>query len=313
VTKSGPSIAILIPCFNEAGTIEKVISDFRIHLPEAEIFVCDNNSNDDTAAIARRAGAKIIREQRQGKGNAIRRMFADIDTDFYLMVDGDATYDPSISPRIAALLEGGCDLVNAARKPTGPASFRSGHRFGNRFLTGLVGFVFGTIVADMLSGYKGFSRRFVKTFPALSFGFEIETEILIHALDLRLPICEIEAPYGKRPNASESKLHSFRDGFRILRLIGFFIRQERPFAVFTSLSALLIAASLWLGLPVVADFLATGLVPRLPTAVLAASLFLCAVVSFFSGIILDAVTQTRREIKRLNYLAIPPVNHLRPH
>jgi hypothetical protein len=215
--------------------------------------------------------------------------------------------------RIAALLEGGCDLVNAARKPTGPASFRSGHRFGNRFLTGLVGFVFGTIVADMLSGYKGFSRRFVKTFPALSSGFEVETEILIHALDLRLPICEIEAAYGERPNASESKLHSFRDGFRILRLIGFFIRQERPFAFFTSLSALLIAASLWLGLPVVADFLATGLVPRLPTAVLAASLFLCAVVSFFSGIILDAVTQTRREIKRLNYLAIPPVrNSIKP-
>jgi glycosyltransferase involved in cell wall biosynthesis len=308
---STSTIAIMIPCFNEAGTIEKVIVDFRTHLPEAEIFVCDNNSNDGTAAIARHAGANVIQEKRQGKGHVMRRMFADIDTDFYLMVDGDATYDPSIAPRMTALLEEGYDLVNVARRPTGPASFRRGQWFGNRLLTSLVGFVFGTVVTDMLSGYKGFSRRFVKTFPALSSGFEIETEILIHALDLRLPICEIGAAYRERPNDSASKLHTFRDGFRILHLIGFFIRQERPFAFFTSLSSLLIAASLWLGLPVVADFLATGLVPRLPTAVLAASLSLCAVVSFFSGIILDAITQTRREIKRLNYLSIP-AEHLRP-
>jgi glycosyltransferase involved in cell wall biosynthesis len=304
--KSGCSIAILIPCFNEAATIEKVITDFRNQLPEAEIIVCDNNSRDNTATIARRAGANVIHEHRQGKGNVIRRMFADIDADLYLMVDGDATYDSSIAPCMIALLEKGYDLVNAARKSTGTASFRAGHRFGNRALTALVGFIFGTIVADALSGYKAFSRRFVKTFPALSSGFEIETEILIHALELRVPICEVAAAYRERPHDSPSKLRTFRDGFRILRLIGFFVRHERPLAFFSSVSALLTATSLWLGLPVVADFLVTGLVPRLPTAVLAASLAVCAVLSFFSGIILDAVTRTRREIKRLSYLSIPP-------
>ena len=236
--KSGPSIAILIPCFNEAPTIEAVISGFRVYLPEAKIFVCDNNSDDDTAAIARRAGADVIREERPGKGNAMRRMFADIDADLYLMVDGDATYDPSVASCIIRMLVGGqYDLVNVARRPTGSASFRSGHRFGNWLFAALVGLVFGTsAINDMLSGYKGFSRRFVKTFPALSSGFEIETEIMIHALELRLPIYEIEAAYGERPNHSPSKLRTLRDGLRILRLVGFFVRQERPFAFFTSLS-----------------------------------------------------------------------------
>jgi glycosyltransferase involved in cell wall biosynthesis len=310
--KSSCSIAILIPCLNEAATIERVIKDFRNQLPKAEIVVCDNNSQDDTATIACRAGASVIHEAQRGKGNVIRRMFADIDADLYLMVDGDATYDCSVAPRMVALLKEGYDLVNVARKPTAPDSFRGGHRFGNRALTALVGFIFGTAVVDALSGYKAFSRRLIKTFPALSSGFEIETEILIHALELRVPICEIAAEYRKRPHDSPSKLRTFRDAFRILRLIGFFVRHERPIAFFSSLSALLVAASLWLGLPVVADYFATGLVPRLPTAVLAASLIVCAVVSFFSGVILDAITQTRREIKRLNYLSIPPTIHIRP-
>ncbi len=284
-----------------------MITAFRAHLPEAEIFVGDNNSDDDTAAIARRAGAFVVHEERQGKGNVMRRMFADIDADFYVMVDGDATYDPSVAPRMIRMLaEGRYDLVNAARRAAGSASFRSGRRFGNWLLTGLVGLLFGAITADMLSGYKAFSRRFVKTFPALSSGFEIETEIMIHTLELRLPVHEIEALYGKRPDDSVSKLRTFRDGFRILRLVDHLVRQERPFAFFTFLSALMVAASLWLGLPVVIDFFATGPVPRLPTAVLAATLSLCAVVSFFSGIILDAIAQTRREMKRLNYLSLPP-------
>jgi len=304
--KSGQCIAILIPCLNEAPTIEMVIAGFQAHLPEAQIFVGDNNSDDDTAAIALRAGANLVREERRGKGNIMRRLFADIDADFYVMVDGDGTYDPAVAPRMIRLLrEGGYDLVNAARKPMGLDSFRGTHRFGNWLLTGLVGLVFRTATTDMLSGYKAFSRRFVKTFPALSCGFEIETEIMIHAAELRLPFHEIEAPYGKRPADSMSKLRTFRDGFRILRLVDHFVRQEHPFGFFSTLSALLIVISLWLGVPVVIHFFETGLVPRFPTAILAASLALCAVVSFFTGITLDAITQARREFKRLSYLSLP--------
>jgi glycosyltransferase involved in cell wall biosynthesis len=304
--KSGPYIAILIPALNEAATIEMVITGFRAHLPEAEIFVCDNNSDDGTDAIARRAGANVLNEERRGKGNVIRRMFADIDADIYLMVDGDATYDPSVAPgMIGMVAEGRYDFVNAARRPTASASFPSGHRFGNWLLTGAIGLLFGTVATDMLSGYKAFSRRFVKTFPALSSGFEVETEIIIHAWELRLPVYEIEAPYGERPHKSVSKLHTFRDGLRILRLLSFLIRQERPIAFFSFLSALLLAASLWCGLPVLMDFLSTGLVPRLPTAMLAATLFVCGVISFFVGIVLNAIAQTRREMKRLHYLSLP--------
>jgi glycosyltransferase involved in cell wall biosynthesis len=304
--KSGPCIAILIPCLNEAPTIEAVITGFQTHLPEAQIFVGDNNSEDDTAAIARRAGATLVREERRGKGNIMRRLFADIDADFYVMVDGDGTYDPSAAPRMIRLMEeGGYDLVNVVRKPIRSDSFRGDRRFGNWLLTGLVGLIFGTATADMLSGYKAFSRRFVKTFPALSCGFEIETEIMIHAAELRLPYHEIEAPYGKRPVDSVSKLRTFQDGFRILRLVDHFVRQEHPFGFFSTLSALLIAISLSLGVPVVIHFFETGLVPRFPTAILAASLALCAVVSFFTGIILDAIAQARREFKRLSYLSLP--------
>jgi glycosyltransferase involved in cell wall biosynthesis len=304
--KSGPCIAILIPCLNEAPTIEAVITSFQAHLPQAQIFVGDNNSEDDTAAIAHRAGANVIREARRGKGNIMRRLFADIDADFYVMVDGDGTYDPSVAPHMIRLLEeGGYDFVNVARKPTGADSFRSDRRFGNWLLTGLVGLIFRTATADMLSGYKAFSRRFVKTFPALSCGFEIETEIMIHAAELRLPFHEIEAPYGKRPEDSKSKLRTFQDGFRILRLVDHLIRQEHPFGFFSTLSALLLAVSLWLGIPVVIYFFETGLVPRFPTAILAASLALCSVVSFFTGIILEAITQARREFKRLSYLSLP--------
>jgi glycosyltransferase involved in cell wall biosynthesis len=297
-------IAVLIPCFNEAATVAAVISGFRTHLPSAAIVVGDNNSDDGTAAVARQAGAGVLREVRRGKGNMVRRMFADVEADLYVMVDGDATYDPSIAPRmIQILVEERCDLVNVARKPTGSGAFRRGHRLGNWLLTRLVGIIFGTATSDMLSGYKAFSRRFVKTFPAWSSGFEIETEIMIHALEQRMPACEIEAPYRERPHGSVSKLRTLRDGFRILRLVDHLVRNEHPLAFFATLAAVLVIASLGLGLPVVTHFLATGLVPRLPTAVLAASLFLCAVMSFLGGILLDALARARRESKRLLYLS----------
>ena len=311
---AGARIAILIPCFNEAATIASVIASFRTNMPRARIIVCDNNSVDETGKIARNAGAEVMHEERQGKGSVIRRMFADIDADLYLMVDGDGTYDASAAPDVVRLLaDGRYDLVNVARKPSRPTAFRSGHRFGNRLLTGLVGFVFGMMTADMLSGYKGFSRRFVKSFPALSSGFEIETEIMIHALDLRLPFREIVAPYGERPDHSPSKLRTFHDGLRILRLIGFLIRQKRPLAFFSGISAVMVAVSLTLGLPVVTEFFATGLVPRLPTAVLVASLFVCAALSFVCGVVLDAIAQSRQETKRLHYLlnSPPSLNSLR--
>lgn len=302
--RSGLRVAVLIPCFNEASTVATVIAGFRTHLPAANIIVGDNGSDDETGAVARQAGAAVLREARRGKGNVVRRMFADVEADVYLMVDGDATYDPAVAPwMIQILTEDGCDLVNAARRPIATSAFRPGHRFGNWLLTRLVGLVFGTATSDLLSGYKVFSRRFVKTFPAWSSGFEIETEIMIHALEQRLPVREIEAPYRQRPLGSVSKLRTLQDGFRILRLVDHLVRNEHPFAFFATLAAFLASAALGLGIPVVTHYLVTGLVPRLPTAVLAASLFLCAVMSFLSGVVLDGIARMHRETKRLLYLS----------
>jgi glycosyltransferase involved in cell wall biosynthesis len=304
-----PRIAVLIPCYNEGGTIGGVVTDFRRFLPGAAIFVYDNNSSDSTREAARRAGARVFTESYQGKGSVVRRMFADIDADIYVMVDGDGTYDAASAPRLVReLLQGPYDLVNAARQATGTGSFRPGHRFGNRLLTRLVQRIFGAKTSDMLSGFKAFSRRFAKSFPSMSQGFEIETEIMIHALEMRLPVSEIEAPYGERPQESESKLHTIRDGFRILRLIGFLVKQERPYAFFTGLAVFLAWLALYVGVPVVVEFLHTGLVPRLPSAVLAAALMLSAVIAFFSGLVLDTITHSRREMKRLAYLRYPPVS-----
>jgi glycosyltransferase involved in cell wall biosynthesis len=304
----GHPIAVLIPCYNEGRTIAAVVADFRRFLPGAAIFVYDNNSSDGTCEAARRAGARVYREAYQGKGSVVRRMFADVEADIYVMVDGDGTYDAASAPSLVReLMTGPYDLVNAARRPTGVDSFRRGHRFGNRLLNWLVQRIFGARTRDMLSGYKAFSRRFAKTFPSLSQGFEIETEIMIHALEMRLPVSEIEAPYGERPEDSASKLHTIRDGFRILRLIGFLVKQERPYAFFTGLALVLAWLSLFVGVPVVVEFLHTGLVPRLPSAVLAAAFMLSAVIAFFSGLVLDAITHSRREMKRLAYLGYGPV------
>lgn len=301
-----PSVAVLIPCYNEAAAIATVIANFRAALPHARIHVFDNNSSDATADIAREAGAFVTHEPNQGKGNVVRRMFADIDADIYVMVDGDGTYDAASAARLIETLQSGpYDMVNAARRHTETDAYRPAHVFGNRMLTGTVGMLFGRKTTDMLSGYKAFSRRFVKTFPALSRNFEIETELMIHALDLRLPIAEIEAPYGVRHEGSASKLNTFRDGFRILRLIGWFLRNEKPLAFFSALAGAFFLASVGVGIPVIVEFFQTGLVPRLPTAVLAASIMLLSALSLFTGFILDTVTHGRREAKRLAYLKEP--------
>ncbi len=300
-----PNVTVLVPCHNEALTVAAVVEGFRAALPDARIHVFDNNSTDGTAEVARAAGAEVRFERIPGKGSVVRRMFADIDADWYIMVDGDATYDASAAPRLlATAIEGGYDMVNVAREETAEAAYRSGHRFGNRVLTGLVGAIFGSRTADMLSGYKIFSRRFVKSFPAMSRGFEIETELMIHALELKLPVGEIAAPYGARPEGSTSKLATWRDGFLILRMIGVLIQRERPLEFFSALALLFLLLAIGFGIPVVLTFLETGLVPRLPTAVLSSALVLSAMLSFAVGLILNAITHSRREMKRLAYLAV---------
>ncbi|MCX8133884.1 MAG: glycosyltransferase family 2 protein [Roseococcus sp.] len=301
---STPRIAVLVPCRNEALTIRAVVEGFRAALPEAIVYVYDNNSTDGTAEAAREAGAVVRFESRPGKGSVVRRMFADIEADWYIMVDGDATYDASAAPRLLAHARSGpFDMVNVARVQAGERAYRAGHRFGNRVLTGLVGAIFGSRTTDMLSGYKIFSRRFVKSFPAMSQGFEIETELMIHALELRLPVSEISAPYGERPEGSTSKLATWKDGFLILTLIGILVQRERPLEFFGATAGLLFLLSLGFGVPVVTEFLATGLVPRFPTAILASALMIASFLSLSVGLILNAVTHSRREMKRLAYLA----------
>ena len=301
-----PRVAVLIPCFNEASAIATVVADFRAALPQAAIYVYDNNSSDGTAAIARDAGAEVRFERRQGKGHVVRRMFADIDADVYLLVDGDATYDAPSAPRmIAALREQHLDMVVGLRIDQSDAAYRLGHRTGNKMLTGCLASVFGQAFKDILSGYRVFSRRFVKSFPVLSDGFEIETELSVHALELALPVTEIETPYFARPDGSFSKLNTWRDGFRILSTIFKLYRSEKPLHFFTLVAAALALTSVGLAIPVLITFLETGLVPRLPTAVLATGLMIVAVLAVSSGLVLDTVTRGRREMKILAYLAQP--------
>jgi glycosyltransferase involved in cell wall biosynthesis len=276
-------------------------------LAGATVYVYDNNSSGDTIAVARKAGAVVGTERSQGKGNVVGRMFADIDADIYVMVDGDNTYDLEAAPALIAEMRAQTlDFVNASRIDTQVAAYRAGHRFGNQLLSGIVQRIFGRQFGDMLSGYKIFSRRFVKSFPAESQGFEIETELTIHALELRMPCGEMETAYGVRPEGSSSKLSTWRDGFRILLLISRLMKDERPFEVFGTLALALVLASLWFGIPVIIEFRATGLVPRFPTAILATGLMLVGVMSFSIGLVLDTVAKARRETKRLAYLAQPP-------
>jgi hypothetical protein len=302
-------IAVLIPCWNEEVAISDVVHGFRDALPGATIYVYDNNSTDNTAERAVRAGAVVRSEWLQGKGNVIRRMFADVDADIYVLVDGDGTYDASAAPELVTrLIRHRLDLVNARRVDDDQDAYRRGHRLANRILTRLVRFSFGNGFDDMLSGYKVLSRRLVKSVPLLSPGFEIETELAVQALSLRLPIAEVPTRYRPRPEGSRSKLRSYRDGFRILRSIAQLIKEERPLFFFSWLALLLAANSIALALPVLLTFLDSGLVPRLPTAVLAASIMILSFLSLACGLILDTVTRGRREMKRLFYLtaSIPP-------
>ena len=303
-----PHIAVLIPCYNEGSTVAAVVTSFQAALPSAVIYVYDNNSTDDTAARAREAGAVVRQEHLQGKGNVTRRMFADIDADIYVLVDGDGTYDAASAPKMVELLiDEDLDMVNAARDATKEA-YRPGHRFGNRLLTGIVSRIFGNRFSDMLSGYRVFSRRFAKSFPGLSHGFEIETELTVHALELRLPIAEIRAPYGARPPGSLSKLGTIRDGIRVLWTILVLIKEERPLPFFTLIAALLAVSSVVITIPIFITFMQTGEVPRIPTAVLATGMMILAFLSFACGLILDTVTRGRREMKRLHYLSLPRRN-----
>ena len=301
-----PVIAVLVPCYNEALTIPRVVAEFRGALPTATVYVYDNNSRDGTAEAARAAGAVVRTEPQQGKGHVIRRMFADIEADAYVLVDGDATYDAGSAPEmVGLLLEQALDMVNGARVSQAEAAYRPGHVFGNRVLTGLVAAIFGNRVSDMLSGYRVFSRRFVKSFPALSTGFETETEFTVHALELWMPIGEVPTPYRERPEGSQSKLNTWRDGLRILRTIVLLVKEERPVHFFCGMAAVLLLAAIAAGVPVVSDYWRTGLVPRLPTAVLATGLVLLAFLSVACGLILDSVSRGRKELKRIAYLAIP--------
>jgi glycosyltransferase involved in cell wall biosynthesis len=298
-----PRIAVLVPCYNEAATITAVVKEFQKALPSAAIYVYDNNSTDDTRELAAAAGAIVRSETLQGKGNVVRRMFADIEAEVYVLVDGDGTYDASSATRLVeTLLANSLDMVNGARVATTDQAYRRGHAFGNKLLTGTVAAIFGNRIRDMLSGYRVMSRRFVKSFPALAAGFEAETELTVHALELRLPIAEIETPYRDRPPGSQSKLHTFRDGFRILRTIVRLVKEERPFAFFSGTAVLLATLSVILAWPLVVGYFETGLVPRLPTAVLVTGLMILAFMSFVAGLILDTVTHGRRELKRLHYL-----------
>ena len=308
-----PRIAVLLPCYNEEATIGATVEGFRAALPGATVYVYDNNSSDRTREVASGAGAVVRSERQQGKGHVVRRMFADIDADVYVMADGDLTYDPNSAPAmVSLLLADQFDMVVGTRRHEAKEAYRGGHVIGNRLFTGLLAGLFGRSFNDIFSGYRVFSRRFVKSFPVLSSGFEIETEMSVHALELRMPVGEVETRYLARPEGSESKLSTFGDGWRILKTIATLYRIERPTLFYGAIGALLLIAALVLSIPLVITYLETGLVPRLPTAILVTGMTIVAVLCFFAGLILDTVTRGRREMRRLAYLSLdgPPMKRL---
>jgi glycosyltransferase involved in cell wall biosynthesis len=301
---TAPRIAILLPCYNEEAAIAQTVAGFRDSLPHAIIYVYDNNSSDRTCAVAAAAGAVVRSETMQGKGNVVRRMFADVEADIYVMADGDATYEAAAAPRmVAQLLAEQLDMVVGARRSEVEAAYRRGHRLGNVMLTTMLGWAFGRSFSDILTGYRVFSRRFVKTFPVLSAGFEIETEISVHALELRMPVAEVMTAYAARPVGSVSKLSTYADGWRILKTIAMLFRFERPLLFFGGVGGALALVALILAVPLVQTFVATGLVPRLPTAILVTGLMILAALHWFCGLILDTVVRGRREARRIAYLA----------
>ena len=305
-TDTQPRIAVLLPCYNEEAAIAATVAGFRAALPGAAIYVYDNNSRDRTREIAAEAGAIVRTERQQGKGHVVRRMFADVEADVYVMADGDLTYDPKSAPAMVdLLLAEQLDMVVGTRRHEAKDAYRGGHVLGNRVFTGLLSRLFGRSFNDIFSGYRVFSRRFAKSFPVLSSGFEIETEMSVHALELRMPVGEVETAYGARPEGSESKLSTYRDGWRILKTIVTLYRIERPVLFFGSIGAFLVAAALVLSVPLAITYAQTGLVPRFPTAILVTGMIIVAVLCFFAGLILDTVTRGRREMRRLAYLAQP--------
>ena len=301
-----PRIAVILPCYNEEAAIAATVAGFRQALPGATVYVYDNNSRDRTREIAAQAGAVVRTERQQGKGHVVRRMFADVDADIYLMADGDLTYDPKAAPEMVdLLLAEQLDMVVGTRRHEEKEAYRGGHVLGNKLFTGILSGLFGRSFTDIFSGYRVFSRRFVKSFPVLSAGFEIETEISVHALELRMPVGEVETAYGARPEGSHSKLSTYSDGWRILRTIVTLYRMERPALFYGAIGAFLLALALVLAIPLIVTYLQTGLVPRFPTAILVTGITVIAVLSFFAGLILDTVTRGRREVRRLAYLAYP--------
>jgi glycosyltransferase involved in cell wall biosynthesis len=305
-TPDQPRIAVILPCYNEEGAIAQTVAGFARALPTAAIYVYDNNSRDRTVEVARAAGAIVRTETAQGKGNVVRRMFADIEADIYIMADGDLTYDPYAAPAMVDLaLTEQLDMVVGTRQHEAKEAYRGGHVLGNRLFTGLLSGLFGRSFTDVFSGYRVFSRRFVKSFPVLSAGFEIETEISVHALELKMPVGEVPTAYGARPEGSASKLSTYRDGWRILKVMLNLFRSERPALFFGAIGALLVIAALLLSIPLILTYIDTGLVPRVPTAILVTGMVIVAVLCFFAGLILDTVTRGRREVRRLAYLALP--------
>lgn len=308
-SSKGPRIAVLLPCYNEEVSVGATVAGFRRALPDATVYVYDNNSSDRTCDIAASEGAVVRTERQQGKGHVVRRMFADIDADVYVMADGDLTYDPKAAPdMVEMLVSEGLDMVVGTRRHEASSAFRGGHVIGNRVFTGLLARLFGRSFSDIFSGYRAFSRRFVKSFPVLSQGFEIETEMSVHALELRMPVGEMETDYGARPEGSESKLSTLGDGWRILRTIITLYRIERPVLFYGTIGLLLFLAAVLLSIPLIMTYLDTGLVPRVPTAILVTGMTIVAVLCFFAGLILDTVTRGRREMRRLAYLAQPGPN-----
>ncbi|MES2118995.1 MAG: glycosyltransferase [Pseudomonadota bacterium] len=304
-----PRIAVLLPCYNEEAAIGRTVAGFKKALPGAVVYVYDNNSSDGTVKAATKAGAIVRSERQQGKGHVVRRMFADIDADIYVMADGDLTYDPAAAPKMVELLLGdGLDMVVGTRRHEEKTAYRGGHVAGNRAFTGLLSSLFGRSFSDIFSGYRAFSRRFVKSFPVLSSGFEIETEMSVHALELRMPVGEVETAYAARLEGSHSKLSTFSDGGRILRTIVTLYRVERPVLFYGGLGALLLIAALILAVPLVVTYAHTGLVPRFPTAILVTGMTIIAVLCVFAGLVLDTVTRGRREVRRLAYLSVPGPN-----
>lgn len=304
----GLRIAVLLPCYNEEAAIAQTVAGFRAALPDAAIYVYDNNSADRTTEVAAAAGAIVRCERMQGKGHVVRRMFADVEADIYVMADGDSTYDASAAPTlISRLINERLDMVVGARKSEVEEAYRRGHRLGNRLFTGLLARLFGRSFSDIFSGYRVFSRRFVKSFPALSGGFETETEISVHALELAMPVGEVVTAYGARPEGSVSKLSTYRDGWRIMKTILHLFRIERPVLFYGGIAAFLAALAVVLAVPLAITYVETGLVPRLPTALLATGLIIVAALSFIAGLILDTVVRGRREVRRLHYLSLPAV------